>query len=171
MKRIIFVPLLTGVLMLQGCSPISVKTDYDRRVDFNDYVTYKWMPYPEKRSKRAVPEGSFLDMRIRRAVESELLNKGYVLRESGQVDALIAYHVSVQRRVHVSYPYYGYWYPGPAAHAHSYREGTIVVDVVDPGKKQLIWRGTALGAVGSIDESEEKIDKAIGKIFERYPPN
>ena len=74
MKHIILVPLLFVIFVLHGCSPISVKTDYDRRVDFNEYVTYKWMPYPAKGSKQRVPKGSFLDVRIRRAVENELLN-------------------------------------------------------------------------------------------------
>jgi len=33
-----------------------------------------------------------------------------------------------------------------------------------------LWRGSAVGVVGSLEESEERIRKSVAKILERYPP-
>lgn len=158
------------LLFLFSCSPISVHTDYDREVDFSGYQTFQWMPYP-KDSKNAVPRSSLLDKRIRRAVEQELESKGYVIRERGRADALLAYHVAVRRKVDVSHVQYGYWWRRRATYVTRYKEGTIVLDIVDPKRKELMWRGTAAGVVGSPEESAERIRNSVTKMLEKYPPN
>lgn len=94
MKSLCLGVLLGSMALWLGCAPIAVKTDYDRTIDFTNYQTFKWMPYPKKRGKNVVQKGSFEDVRIRRAVESELLAKGYQVKKSGRADALLAYHVA-----------------------------------------------------------------------------
>ncbi len=163
--------ILTTVLV--GCSPISVKTDYDREVDFKKYQTFKWMPHSEKGGRSAVRENSLLDKRIKRAVDRELKAKGYDVIESGPPDVLLAYHVAVRERVDVSTVGYGYWrgrFHGRTAYIERYKEGTLVIDFVDPQLKQLVWRGAATGVIGSMEESEERINESVTKIFEKYPP-
>ena len=126
------------------------------------------MPSPKKRSKNSVRKGSLLDTRIRRAVEKELEAKGFEIKESGKADAMLAYHVNLQKRVRVTPSRYGYygWRPG---HVHHYKQGSIIIDVVDPRLNQLIWRGAALGAVGKPDASQEKVNEAMAKVFVEYP--
>jgi hypothetical protein len=165
MKHIwLFIPLF-----LFSCSPITVRTDYDREVDFSAYRTFRWMPYP-KNAENTVPRNSPLDKRIRRAVERELESKGYVIQDQGPADAVLAYHVGVRRKVDVSHVHYGYWGWRRATYVNQYKEGTIVLDIVDLNKKELLWRGSAVGVVGSLEESEERIRKSVAKILERYPP-
>ncbi len=161
--------LLCACLLLAGssCSPISVRTDYDHEVDFTRYQTFKWMPNAKKGGK-GVPHNSLLDKRVRRAVENELQAKGLQLVKSGKADALLAYHVGVQKRVDVSRHGYGYW--RRHTHVHRYKEGSILVDVVDPQMKQLVWRGAAQGVVGHPEGNVENINEAIAKVFEKYPP-
>ena len=52
-------------------------------------------------------------------------------------------------------------------------EGTIIIDLVDGATNELVWRGTAENAHRD-DTAQEKlnetIDKAIQKVFEKYPP-
>ena len=168
MKSLCLGVLLGSMALWLGCAPIAVKTDYDRTIDFTNYQTFKWMPYPKKRGKNVVHKGSFEDVRIRRAVESELLAKGYQVKKSGRADALLAYHVAVRQQVSLDRYGYGYGYWGRHTHVRRYKEGTIIIDIVDPEMKQLIWRGAASGFGSRPDQ--EKINQAVAKIFEKYPP-
>jgi len=168
MRKLAYLLCGSFLLGLIGCSPIHVRTDYDREVDFSFYKTFKWMPIPKKKRQRMVKPGSLLDVRIRRAVERELEAKGYVVKKSGPADALLAYHVGVQDRIDVTRYGYGYW--GRRVHVHRYKEGSIIIDIVDAQEKQLIWRGAAQGVVGHPGQDPEKIDEAMAKVFEKYPP-
>ncbi|MFQ5602982.1 MAG: DUF4136 domain-containing protein [bacterium] len=173
MKSIQMFLCFSFLFSLMSCSPVSVRTDYDREVNFTKYKTFKWMPNPKKRDRKSVPKGSLLDRRIRRAVERELEAHGFVVKESGKTDAVLAYHIGVQHKVDVNTTGYGYgrWgYRGRSVHVHRYKEGTIVLDIVDPEMKQLIWRGAAVGVIKRMDASEEKINEAIQKVLEKYPP-
>ncbi|MFQ5824758.1 MAG: DUF4136 domain-containing protein [bacterium] len=172
--KLIRVLLCFGLMLgLMSCSSITIKSDYDREVNFAKYKSYKWMAYPKKRRRDVVQKNSLVDKRIRRAVESDLRAKGYKIKEAGKTDAVIVYHVGVKQKVDVSTVNYGYWrgWPrGRRVYAHRYKEGTIIIDIVDPELNQLVWRGWAVGVVGDPEESEEKINEAVNKILEKYPP-
>ena len=168
MKKLFFVVLLLTAVVLMSCSPISVRTDYDREVSFEKYKTFKWMPAPKNPKRGSVPVNSLLDKRIRQSVESELAAKGYQVITTGPADALVAYHVGVQTRIDVDYYGYRYWHR--YAYVRKYKEGTIVIDIVDPELKQLVWRGAAQGVVGHPEGNPEKVKEAVAKVFEKYPP-
>ena len=54
---------------------------------------------------------------------------------------------------------------------YEYTEGTLVVDLVEPAKKELQWRATMIANLE--DTAQENIElgnKAIIKAFEHYPP-
>jgi hypothetical protein len=164
------ISLLMAVL---SCSSITVKSDYDREVNFATYRTLKWMPNPPKGAKSTVAKNSLLDKRVRRSVERELRAKGYEIKEAGRTDALLAYHVGVKQKVDVSRVGYGHWrrWPrGQRVYVTRYKEGTLILDIVDPEMKQLIWRGWATRVVGDPEESEEKINESVKKILEKFPP-
>lgn len=157
-----------SLLFLAACSPISVKTDYDHEVDFGNYQTFKWMAGP-KSGKRTIAKNSLVDKRIRRAVENELQAKGYRMIDSGKADALLAYHVSVKNKVDVNS--YGYRYWRRRVHVHRYKEGSLILDVVDPRMKQLVWRGGASGIAGDIRQaSQEEVNEAVQKVLKKFPP-
>ncbi len=168
MNRFWSVTFLGLVVLLTGCSPISVRTDYDREVEFANYGSFKWMPVPKNTGKKTVKQNSFLDRRIRRAVTDELEALGYDVKTSGSTDALLAYHIVVENHIDVN-PY-GYRYWGPRYRYRRYKEGAIIVDIVDHETKQLIWRGVASGEVGYPRGDPEQIKVAVAKIFENYPP-
>jgi hypothetical protein len=55
-----------------------------------------------------------------------------------------------------------------------YTEGTIVLDFYDAKSKQLVWRGTASGALSSnkpsMEEVQEKLNGIVAKMLAEYPP-
>jgi hypothetical protein len=49
--------------------------------------------------------------------------------------------------------------------------GTLAVDLVDPAKNQLVWRGEATGTVPSTGAlRREKLQIALDRIFADFPP-
>ena len=67
---------------------------------------------------------------------------------------------------------YGYWggwgmsYTQP----YVYEEGTMILDLVDRAKGQLVWRGTLTKALGSSRPSDEEVRKAVRKVLIDFPP-
>jgi hypothetical protein len=47
MKVLSFLLVLALVVGLVGCSPISIKTDYDIETNFSNYKTYRWIKTPD----------------------------------------------------------------------------------------------------------------------------
>jgi hypothetical protein len=51
--------------------------------------------------------------------------------------------------------------------------GTLVIDMLDPGTQELIWRGSAEGAVLEYDgeaASQEELDGIAARILRDFPP-
>src|SRR2546427_7143542 len=105
---------------------------------------------------------------LRADLAQEFAGRGYVATDSNP-DFCVAYYASTNQKLDVTYWDYGYgWRPnwwsgwgrrwgrgwggdwgiasGPVA--TQYTEGTVIVDVIDPKTKNLLWRGQG-GAAGS----------------------
>jgi len=54
-----------------------------------------------------------------------------------------------------------------------YDEGTVVLDIIDPKTRNLVWRGSAQSRVDDGDTPEERdarVNEAYRRILERFPP-
>ena len=162
--------IILGTL-LSGCSSIVVKTDYDRTVDFSRYHTYRWIDQKPRPPRKAIRNKKLTEQRIKRAVEQNLLAKGLQKQDFGKPDFLIAYHIAVQNKVDIDRYGYGTWrHRRVVTEVHHYKEGTLVVDFVDPKTNQLFWRGWASGILAGQKTTEAQIIKAVTKMLEKYPP-
>ncbi|MFQ5797823.1 MAG: DUF4136 domain-containing protein [Bacteroidota bacterium] len=66
-------------------------------------------------------------------------------------------------------PYgYGYLYAEP--YVQQFKEGTLILDFIDPQSNQLVWRGWYVDAVDDGEIGETKINKALKHILEKFPP-
>jgi hypothetical protein len=163
--------LLTGIA---GCATMSVSTDYDQDVDFSEYETFNWVKQKPRVPPRRRIDAMLLDKRIKDAVEAELSFRGFRRVTGGIPDLLVAYHIGAENKVDVST--FGYRYGprgrwvGRHVEVHRYKEGTLILDVVDFDTKQLIWRGTAVGAVYTPSDLERKLLETVGKMLDEFPP-
>ena len=74
-------------------------------------------------------------------------------------------------------PYYGYGYSGGGygggGYVREYLRGTLVLDIIDARKDELIWRGWATKSLDA-DPRPEKVrmyvDEAVAEILEEFPP-
>jgi len=63
----------------------------------------------------------------------------------------------------------GRWY-GNNVQVHHYREGTLIIDFVDPDDKVLVWRGTAVGSMQYFTGGEDEVQSSVAKMLEKFPP-
>lgn len=178
-----WLPALLLLAVLGACSAIEVTSDYDPQVNFAGYHDYAWLPGQQPRTGDVRLDNSLLHDRIRNAVDKHLAAKGYKKMESSSPDFIIAYHLALQGRLNLTtmnnYGYAPGWRgayaggSGSTTYVHEYDEGSLVIDVIDPVKLHLVWRGTARAEVPQTSTPEERtarIDQAVGKILEKFPP-
>jgi hypothetical protein len=158
--------------LLTGCASMSVKVDYDSEADFSAYKTFGWMKMKERpKYSQKYPNKALMEERIKRAVVREMEAKGYSFTDKKKPDIVIAYHIGMQDRVSVEHYGYSYWRRGPRrTEVHRYKEGTLILDFVDPKGQQLVWRGWATGVISGPERMEEHIDNAVKSIIAKYPP-
>jgi hypothetical protein len=156
-------------LLIGGCSDLSVDQDFDPKFDFGNFKTWSWAERtPQADGPGAADVSSLTHERIRAAIEQELRVKGYSMENPAGADFWVRHHAAIGQRIEV-YPGDG-WYGDDV---RSYDEGTIVVDVLNPKDKRLVWRGTARGAVDpdlTPREQEERIQESVREILAQFPP-
>ena len=55
-----------------------------------------------------------------------------------------------------------------------YEEGTLILDIVDPKNKQLIWRGSAQDEVhfkSSPEKDQTQLNEAVRMMLQTFPPS
>ena len=166
------------ILFWASCSTLKINHDYDSRTDFSPYKTFAWARAPKEivgsPRARLLADNPMLDRRIKNAVASQLVSKGFN-PDSNKPDLLIVYHVGLKDKINVSnwgYGYGPYWGPG-RVDVYGYREGTLVIDFVDAGKKELVWRGIAQKALkegGSPESRERELNDIIKRLLAKFPP-
>jgi hypothetical protein len=159
------------MLALVGCSSLSVSTDFDATKNFAAYTTYAWMPVPATTTQQGYNAGSLGETRIKAAVDAQMALKKIKL-VTDNPDLLVAYHTGSQQQVEIDSYGYGWW--GGGVDTYTYQEGTLIVDLVDPKAKTLVWRGTAQDALDdnpSGSELTESVNAAVAAMFAKYPPS
>lgn len=115
----------------------------------------------------------FMDQRIAEAIQAQLAAKG-MQEVSSNADAVVAYHTGVQRERSATMMGAGGWRMGGGMgtiNQNIQNAGTLVVNISDAHSRQLVWRGTATDTLSSKpDKNSQKIDKAVSKMFKKYPP-
>jgi hypothetical protein len=174
MRTVISALILLGLCSLVACSTMRIATDYDQDADFSQYKTYQWIPHKPSVGPKRLLDHALAEKRIKSSVESTLAAKSITRAVGGKPDFLIAFHIGAQNKVDVTT--YGYRY-GPRGRwwgrhvdVQRYKEGTLILDFVDGQSKQLFWRGTAVDAVYRPKDLGDKLNEAVGKILEKFPP-
>jgi hypothetical protein len=163
-----------GILMLAalvGCSEqITVRTDYDRSVKIATYNSFAWLD-KEGIEERNNPlyYNELNDRRIREAAVAQLISKGYT-QDPAAPRLKVHYHIVIEDKTQVRSDTYSPYWIKSERDVYTYREGTLIIDLMDGQNEMLLWRGWAISALSSTDQmSDELIRSAIGKIFEKLP--
>lgn len=170
MKYIVFFIML----IFSGCSNLEVNVDYDESFDFNEQKTYA--------INREIKDGEnnlFID-RVKKAIDTNLEAKNYKKVEINQADLVITFNAKVENKTstYTDYQMVGmgrYRYGGTmisTTSSYNYDDGILVVDVINPKTKKIVWRGVGETEVKQQDtprEKQEYINAIVTKIMEKYP--
>lgn len=165
MRNLMLLSLIS--FLFTACAPTyHIISDYERGVDFNTYKTYQMLQHREDFQVGVNPINR---QRIERAVRREMDILGY--QTDPYPDLLVGFFVKSERvRAYEHYrPYYGYWgYPG-WVQVNEYETGTLVIDLIDREKKEVVWHGVASGRVyDDMENIEKEINTVVRQLFERY---
>jgi len=171
---------ILSVLLLAfitGCSSVSVTNDYDPGTDFSTYSTFAL--YDGKIEGSELESYPLVKKRVMDAIKNEMTKKGFTSSDSENADLIIYAQAGTAEKMNVTdYGYgYGSWW-GPYPYGRNidvsyYTQASVIIDLVDNAKDELVWRGIGTGVVqegGTPEERQEKVDNAVAKILEQYPP-
>jgi hypothetical protein len=180
MRRLVRLALVAAAGWI-ACSGVRVTTDFDPNADFSDVRSWAWLDERSGVEGDRADVASLLDRRVRGAIEAELESKGIARVDRSAAKALVTYHIGVEKKLDVNTINTGYGYGryGGFGGIHStttvteYQEGTLLIDVVDPTSKQLVWRGAGQARIreySTPDEREQRVKEAVKLILEKFPP-
>jgi Domain of unknown function (DUF4136) len=164
-------------LIMAVCSDgQDVHYNYDRGTNFASYKTYRWVDLPGR-----VPD-ELIDRDIRRSIDEQLAQKGLTKVEK-DADLYVGYQTVIDMEKGVSLSAWG-TRGGPGGwggldsgtvtgQTSTIPVGMLLVDLYDPAKKQLIWRGDATKSIDlkkDPDKNYKNLQKAMTKLFKNYPP-
>jgi hypothetical protein len=182
--RYIKFSLFAGMLLLIACSSLSYKTDFDQSIDFSGYKTYMWYAgkMPDDDALSANP---LVKKRVAAGVDKALQAKGYQIGTEDKFDFVVIIHAGNKEKMQITnYGYGGYGYGrygrgwgGYGGYGqtdvYQYDETTVVIDIADAAKKEMVWRGTVTGVLKEYsdqNEMQERIDEVVTKMLGEFPP-
>lgn len=149
-----------------------VTTDYDKDANFAECKTYQW-----GKTGQEVKDPLMAD-RVIKALEGQLAGKGLTKAAEGTAGTCyVAYQAAVKETKGATINTMGGFgwggrFGGGFGDIQGYtmKDGELVVDLFN-SKKKLMWRASATDSMSDKPEKEaQKIEKAVGKMFEKYPP-
>jgi hypothetical protein len=187
-------PSRLGVLALAlacaACTAaVKVRTAAEPSADLSRLHTFRVMTTPTRQGADTTSQSdpmlvnSITNRALRDDISQAFERRGYVAAGDG-ADFAVAYYASTRERLNVTYYDYGYpfwprwWnrrgfggsYYGQTADVTTYDEGTVIVDVVDPGTRELIWRGQGVAEVSSDPAKYRKeLARTVTAIVDKFP--
>ena len=192
MKTLLYVSVF---LLLVSCNPWKYVAEYDKNVDFNTYKTFGLLNWDPHNDKIVSPQSKEY---ILMAIKNELEARGYVYQEN-DADLQVSVFAIVQEETnyaaysdhYAAYSGYGYVAVGVAAgsggagvgvvgsslgpmypytvYGNDYEVGTLVIDLLDHSKKQIVWQGVASGRLGREAASEDEVNRKMSLLFKKMP--
>jgi hypothetical protein len=150
----------------------TIKSSYDKDYSLSRLKYYEYK-FGERENSDPLATDAVMEKKIQEALDDELLANGYHPSSPGATDFLISFHVTAKDMVDTrSGVVRGPLGPRPGVRTQNYVQGTLVLDFIDAETKKLIWRGIAVGVVGTVTVdpklAEERIKKAAKLLLEQF---
>jgi hypothetical protein len=173
--------LALGLPLLAG----DAKNDFFPDADFLRYKTFSFVPIGGTHLTGVMADPDNRE-RIKNFISGALSTRGlHEVPRDAPHDLDIRYWLALEHREEEeAIDYYSDWWGGYPPYwtgpwAWSYTEyvvkhwvdGTLLVDLLDPRDKQLIWRTFLRQKIEDRGEAYDKAKKTLYKAFEGYPPS
>jgi hypothetical protein len=175
-------PLLALALLFLAALPAAaqrVYVDYDQATPFSEYRTFEFRDSESDLRRAGLGLHRPVSERIR-----ELARSGGLEEVAENPDLYITYYVAIGRELDLALNDLGYAYgPGftPGEYwsggvgqrtttGYKFKQGTLIIDVWDAGRSELVWRGIGSQAISpkKPEKNEKRLFKSIDKIIEKW---
>ena len=173
-QRCVVLGLLVAAAV--GCTRFDVHVNRDPSVDLTRLRSWAWLPadLQEPADQRLLDR--YLDRKLRATADRVLREKGVVPANGGTPDFFLNYRLTSNDRSSSAPPYRyglgGWWSEAEARSRDSYAVGTLLLDVVLPQTRSLVWRGTASARLvphASLEKSANRVELVVERILENFP--
>jgi hypothetical protein len=156
--------------LLAGSAAWAQKIDvqFDSSVDFTKYKTFA-IRKGTLNSKNPALNGELVQKQIEADLRKDLTERGLTEAADG-ADLNVFYHFGSQRKSELEAFPAGWRGWGTRWARVPYAEGTLVIDLRDPGPHSLVWRGIASEEKSDAADIQKKLDSMVRKAIEKYPP-
>lgn len=170
-----------GAVALAGCSTaVNVQTIAAPDVRLGHLHTFRIMqPSPRtdaaSTSSNPILVNPINNQALRADIETALRRHGFVESDSAP-DFLVAYYATANEALDLNAWNYGYaWRPrwgrwGYGPLVTEFTQGSVVIDLVDPATKELLWRGNGVAQVSDQPaEFRKDLRQTVNEILEKLP--
>jgi hypothetical protein len=165
-----------------------VYTEFDPAVDFTRFKTFSFVPAANMAMSGTMKDPATRE-RIRNFIEGGLEGRGLTeVPRDQKHDLAIRFWAAVQNKQSVEVnlsadPYWTDWggfppyWTGAWGYSYqeyvvkNYREGTLVVDLIDPVSKELVWRTVFKQDLTDRVKAHAALQKNLAKSLSQLPPS
>ena len=164
MKLLMLLPLLVaGQIYAQ-----KVDIEFDESADFSRYKTFA-IQESQLNAKAPALNSELTRKKIDNEIRKRLTEKG-LMEVSAKPDLNVRFTLGSARRSEVeAYPA-GWRGLGTRRVRVAYTEGTLVINLRDTSKRELVWRAIAVEDKSDPAKISEHLDDMVRKSIEKYPP-
>jgi hypothetical protein len=187
--RVASIAFLVAVIVGCAASGPTIRSDFDRSVDFSALRTFGFAP------KTGTDRGGYATLvtsHFKEAIKREMTVRGYTYVDANP-DMMVNFYSELRDKTKVysypdaymgygygygyGYPHYGwysawpYYYGGGGVDVVSYTAGILKVDVVDPKRQQTMWEASIEDRLTdkAQDDPESTISRLITAMFAKFP--
>ena len=162
MKYYKFVGLLAATFLRASCSSIRVLSDYEPETDFTEFKSFNLLEH-----KGGFPTGmnSLNTSMLGKEIVTKMTELGYTQSDNPELQVSFYVHKKTIEGSDVTEYYEDYNYVRKLE-AFDYVQGTLIVDIIDANKKEILWHGILQRPVDEIRKTADKrITQNIEKLF------
>jgi hypothetical protein len=166
-------PAAAALFLAAACSSMRVAVQFDEKTDFRAYRTFQFGP---SRADRPGPgRNPLFTKEVLAEIRGVLVEKGLTeAARPDEADLSVHFYAMVRNQRDFAPPVYRVgrhgrvWRAGPG-HVVNYKEGTLVVDLVDRRRNELVWQGAGKGVLDRNDPANRLVE-AVKEVLASYPP-
>ncbi len=183
--------LVLSILMM-SCGP-RVKTNKTTARDLDSFSSYAFLPNQDT-IRTTSYDNTYVNEIVISEIRENMQQLDYRL-DQNQPDLLVYYHLMLDEEIAVNanpvYTNYSYYRPGYYVGPYyrnylynnyftipriigtrveqiPYREGTLVIDIIDRRTNEILWRGASEDVI-TPNNLEEELREYVNAIFEEFP--
>jgi hypothetical protein len=155
------------------CLPVvgsaqKINIEFDETAHFSDYRTFT-IRKGQINSKHPSLNNELTYKKIESLIRKHLVARG-LTEVPDEPDLNVFYTLGAARKKEVDLYPAGWRGYGTRAVAHTYTEGTLVLNLRDAKKRELVWRSIAVEDKNDPIKIQEHLDDMVRKSVDKYPP-